>query len=249
LTPASVRVTVSDVGLTRFIKRPCVKYFDLRWTTGPYSGVPLRTPDPYSEWFLSRGNEPNSADKKLLAAAREAWPRALAHARWRLSGKYFGPDETAFTVDVWQKVLQSVARALERRTSQSFPVADLPSYLIGAFHHRFNRALKKEQKRAETIEFVSSIEELEGVPTTATAMPAVELERAITIAEIVGRMDKWTRQVWWARKFGYSWKDIAKHLGHTEAQVQMKFRYGLKKTRERLFGSSGRNTNPGSRDD
>jgi DNA-directed RNA polymerase specialized sigma24 family protein len=175
-----------------------------------------------------------------------AWPRALAHARWRLNDKYFGPDETAFTADVWQKVLQSVARALERRTPQSPPVADLPSYLIGAFHHRFNRALRREQKRAEIIEFVPSSEELDGIATTATAMPAVELERAITIAEIVGRMDKWTRKVWWARKFGYSWKDIAKHVGQNEAQVQMKFRYGLKKTRERLFGSQERNNDPGS---
>ncbi|HWO27311.1 MAG TPA: hypothetical protein VNO32_00785 [Candidatus Acidoferrum sp.] len=209
----------------------------------------MRTPDPYGEWFESRDDEDNFVNQRVLAAAREAWPRALAHARWRLDNRHFGPDEIAFTAEVWQEVLQSVARALERKTSQSAPVADLPSYLIGAFHHRFNRALKREQKRAETIEYVPSIEELEGLPTTATALPPVQLERALTIAEIVAHMDKWTSRVWRARKFGYSWREIAKSLGQNEAQVQMKFRYGLKKTRERLLGPQGLNKKPSSEGD
>jgi DNA-directed RNA polymerase specialized sigma24 family protein len=206
----------------------------------------MRIPDPYGEWFVSQSLGLSSVEEKLVLAAREAWPRALAHARWRFRETNFGPDEAAFTAEVWRKVLQSVARALERRTSQSPPISDLPSYLIGAFHHRLHRALRTEQKRAATIEFVPSIEDLEGLPTTATALPAVQLEREITIAEIVRQMDAWTRKVWWARKFGYSWKEIAKYLGHSEAQVQMKFRYGLKRTRERLFRTGDRDKNPPS---
>jgi hypothetical protein len=31
---------------------------------------------------------------------------------------------------------------------------DLEAYLFGAFHHRFNRALKKERRRQETIELL-----------------------------------------------------------------------------------------------
>ena len=35
-------------------------------------------------------------------------------------------------------------------------IVDLEAYLFGVFHHRFNRALKKERRRQETIELVPS---------------------------------------------------------------------------------------------
>jgi hypothetical protein len=44
-------------------------------------------------------------------------------------------------------------------------------------------------------------------------------------------MDPWTRKVWQARQYGYTWKEIAGWLGMTEQQAKMKFQYGLEKTR------------------
>jgi hypothetical protein len=40
-----------------------------------------------------------------------------------------------------------------------------------------------------------------------------ELERAIAIREIADRMDGWTRKVWQARQFGYTWKEISLWFG------------------------------------
>jgi DNA-directed RNA polymerase specialized sigma24 family protein len=54
------------------------------------------------------------------------------------------------------------------------------------------------------------------------------------VKEIAAQMDEWTRQVWEARQVGYSWKEIADHLGQNEQSTKMKFRYGLEKTRRRL---------------
>jgi hypothetical protein len=56
-------------------------------------------------------------------------------------------------------------------------------------------------------------------------------DTTITIRQITSRMDGWTKKVWQAREYGYSWKEIARWLGVTEQQAKMKFHYGLEKTR------------------
>ena len=201
----------------------------------------MQKPDPYGEWAIpgpEKGKDTGSspAQEALLAAAREAWPHVLAHARRTLAGQ--GPDSenTALAAEVWEGVLRSVSRALQRKKDQQ-PIADLNAYLIGAFHHRFNRVLKRERRRLETIELVPSTQDLERMESARDIQWVADLERAITIREIVDRMDEWTRRVWKARQLGYSWKEIAEHLGLNQPQAKMRFRYGLEKTRDRLFGA------------
>jgi len=209
----------------------------------------MQKPDPYGEWALpgpEKGKDTGSspAQEALLAASREAWPHVLAHARRTLAGQ--GPDSenTALAAEVWEGLLRSVSRALHRRRDQQ-PIADLNAYLIGAFHHRFNRVLKRERRRSEIIELVPSTQDLERMDSARDIQWVAELERAITIREIVDQMDDWTRRVWKARQLGYSWKEIAEHLGLNQPQAKMRFRYGLEKTRDRLFGAlQGRKSIP-----
>ena len=52
----------------------------------------MEKPDPYGEWVLfgtkqEPGENPLPVDEDLLAAAREAWPHVLAHARRELGDK------------------------------------------------------------------------------------------------------------------------------------------------------------------
>ena len=61
-----------------------------------------------------------------------------------------------------------------------------------------------------------------------------ELERAITIREITDRMDGWTKKVWQARQYGYSWKEISVWAGLSEQTAKKRFEYGLEKTRQRI---------------
>ena len=110
-------------------------------------------PDPYGEWVLLLGTSqapdgpPLAIDEELLAAARKAWPHVLAHVRGELFDKALGPERTALAADIWDQVLRSVAKTRQRNQDHRPPISDLESYLIGVFHHRFNRFLKKEQKR------------------------------------------------------------------------------------------------------
>src|SRR5207244_12295824 len=58
--------------------------------------------------------------------------------------------------EVWEGVLQSVAKTIQRSNRRDWRIKDTEAYLFGAFHHRFNRALKKERARRETIQYLPS---------------------------------------------------------------------------------------------
>ncbi len=196
----------------------------------------MSKPDPYGDWVLFPASEgesknPSVADNELVLAAREVWPRVLAHAKKELNANSPGSDNASMAAQVWEQMLRSVSRTRQRNTYLRQPIADLQSYLFLAFVHRFNRALLHEQRRQETIELVSSALDLERIESAQDATWVEELERAITIRQITGRMDGWTKKVWQAREYGYSWKEIARWLGVTEQQAKMKFHYGLEKTR------------------
>jgi RNA polymerase sigma factor (sigma-70 family) len=112
----------------------------------------------------------------------------------------------------------------------------MEDYLFGAFHHRFNRALKKERRRLQTVQHLSSNHDLERLRQAHDSKAVRDLEQSIQLKEAVRNMDEWTRKVWAARQYGYSWKEIAIQLSLTEHQVKLRFRYAIGKLRARLCG-------------
>ena len=112
---------------------------------------PSRCPAPSSgpEWVLSSftSNDPDTRYEldRLVAAARRLWPRIQAHAMREQTHKS-SDDAIATATDVWEDVLQSVAKTLLRLNGRGSTVRDFDAYLFGVFHHRFNRALKKNAK-------------------------------------------------------------------------------------------------------
>jgi len=194
-------------------------------------------PDPYGDWVLFRASEEEgesaaSQDDALICAAREVWPRVLAHAKKELTANGLGSDHFSVAAQVWERMLRSVSRTRQRNTDHHQPIADLQSYLFLAFVHRFNRTLLREQRRVETIELVSSSVDLEELESSRDAGWVEELERAIAIRQIADRMDSWTKKVWRARQYGYSWKEISVWSGISEQTAKKRFQYGLEKTRQ-----------------
>ena len=119
----------------------------------------------------------------------------------------------ALAAEVWESVLQSVSKTLQRRGGKGSGIVDLEAYLFGAFHHRFNRALKKERRRQQTIELVPSGRDLEQLPGARDLKSARDLEHSIQVKEVIQNMDDWTRRAWAAKVYGYTWKEIAEHMG------------------------------------
>src|SRR6266478_171213 len=130
----------------------------------------MPAPEPGPEWVLSGVNarSDSATDSELLKAARSAWPKALAHVRQLQSQNPFD-DDGILVAEVWESVLQSVSRTLDRMNGGRGEIGDLEAYLLGSFYHRLRRALKKEQRREEMIQLVSSVQELEVLGTASHA--------------------------------------------------------------------------------
>ena len=195
-------------------------------------------PDLNPDWVLSNSSAENKAqplqnDAELKAVASRLWPRVQAHARRELANRN-SDDGVVLAAEVWEGVLQSVSKTLQRRNGKGPAIVDLEAYLFGVFHHRFNRALKKERRRLETIELVPSTRDLEQLPGARDSKSSSDLEHSIQVKEIVQNMDDWTRRVWTAKQYGYSWREIAEHVGLGEQAAKARFHNALRKLAARL---------------
>jgi len=189
------------------------------------------------EWVLSRfiSSIASRQDEisELVVVARRLWPRiqALAH---REQQEKTSDEARALATEVWEGVLESVAKTIQRSNRKNWRIKNTEAYLVGAFHHRFNRALRKERRRREIILYLPASPDLERLRQAHDSKAARDLEQSIQVNEAVRRMDDWTRKVWVARQYGYSWKEIAVHLGLTEPQAKLRFRYAIGRLRARL---------------
>jgi DNA-directed RNA polymerase specialized sigma24 family protein len=196
----------------------------------------MPAPEPGPEWVLSGANphSDSATESELLKAARSAWPKALAHVRQVQSQTPFDEDGI-LVAEVWESVLQSVSGTLDRINGNRGEIGDLEAYLLGSFYHRLRRALKKEQRREEMIHLVSSAQELEVLGKTSQA-DQHDIEDTLHAQELLDRMDEWSRKVWVAREYGYTWKHIGRVLGIPGDSVMLRFRRRMKILRGRLSG-------------
>jgi len=202
----------------------------------------MEKPDPYGEWVLQRvqqetGGNKVSIPQEVLIAARTTWPRIVIHATREFERQGSTPEAVALAADICEAVLRSVAKAFQRRGEYASSIEDLESYLLTAFRHRFRRFLKTEHERREVFQPFSGPLSLDLLEAAQDTQWVSELERKIAVRQITDRMDGWTKKVWQARQYGYSWKEISTWLGITEHQAKMKFQYGLEKTRAGLLRS------------
>lgn len=110
----------------------------------------MSKPVPYSEWFLFPASEgesknPPPNDDELILAAREVWPRVIAHAKKELRANGLTADSDSMAAQVWERMLRSVSRTRQRNSDRPQAIADLQSCLFLAFVHRFNRGHSKNR--------------------------------------------------------------------------------------------------------
>jgi RNA polymerase sigma factor (sigma-70 family) len=188
------------------------------------------------EWVLSSFISPihdrQDEIRELIVVARTLWPRIQVHAH-REQPEKNSDEALSFAMEVWEGVLQSVAKTIQRPNRGNWRIKDKEAYIFGAFRHRFNRALRKERRRRELIQHLPS-NDLEHVRQAHDSQAVRDLEQSIQINEAVRKMDTWTRKVWAARQYGYSWREISTHLGLTESQAKLRFRYAINRLRGRL---------------
>ena len=192
----------------------------------------MSNPESDPEWILSKGRQSKN-DDELKAAASRLWPRVQAHVRHKLANKDPN-DNMALATEVWEAVLQSVSKTLQRHREARSRIADLDAYLFGIFLHRLNRALRRERRRQETVEVLPSTRELEQLPAAHDWKSARDLERSLEVQELIENMDRWTREVFTARINGHAWREIAELYGMNENQAKLRFGRALRKLAARL---------------
>ena len=142
------------------------------------------------EWVLSSFISPlaGSQDEisELVVVARRLWPRIQAHAH-REQPEKSSDEALALATEVWEGVLQSVAKTIQRSNRRNWRIKNTEAYLFGAFHHRFNRALRKERARREAIQYLPS-SDLERLRQAHDSKTVRDLEETIqVIGELLRR--------------------------------------------------------------
>jgi len=192
----------------------------------------VETPNLGPEWVIAGADDDarkrSKSHERLLDAARIAWPHALSYAR-----SADVADWECLATEVWEELLRSVLRTM-RRLGHLHHVTDLEAYLIGAFRHRFHRELIRERHYRKNVLLPESVETLESLGRIQDWKSVERLERDLQVQQTLKMLDPWTRRVWSYIKYGYSIKEIARHLDLTEFQVEFRYRRSLARLREYL---------------
>jgi DNA-directed RNA polymerase specialized sigma24 family protein len=179
-------------------------------------------------WFWQSGAPGKAVETDLLDAARRTWTRMLSYAQ------RFQQDPST-SADLLEEILLALSRARRTRRGLCNPIKNLDSYLYVAFVRRLNRLVSREPK----IQFVGSLQDLDsfsGIQTRATP-PAVEDD--VLVRELLQYTNQRTRQMFFLRASGYSWKEVARILRTSANSAQVLFNNGMGKARTRVMKLKG----------
>jgi DNA-directed RNA polymerase specialized sigma24 family protein len=165
-----------------------------------------------------------SISQPVLDAAEEIVLRAIEHAEQLLI-------DPAIAATLLEEAAATVSRVLQsRRALHADRVRDLSSYLFRAFIRRVNRA--KKQQLVEEAGLVSRLME---VPHSID--PKVDFELKILIDELLTRCDPKTRDMFYRRIQGFSWKEVGASYGTSAHAAESSFGQAIRRLAKRLgFG-------------
>ena len=156
----------------------------------------------------------------VLVAAEEIGRRAMEHAEQLL----FDP---AIAATLLEEAAASVSRALlSKRHSRQAGVRDLPSYLFRAFIRRINRAKKRQLIQEAAI--------LAHLAESPNSTDPNDLDLKILVDELLTRSDPVTREMFYRRIQGFSWKEISFSYGISEHAAESRFGQAIHKLAKKL---------------
>ncbi len=156
----------------------------------------------------------------VLVAAEEIGRRAMEHVEQLL----FDP---AIAATLLEKAAVSVSRALlSKRHSRQAGVRDLPSYLFRAFIRRINRAKKRQLIQEAAI--------LAHLAESPNSTDPNDLDLKILVDELLTRSDPVTREMFYRRIQGFSWKEIGSSYGISDHAAESRFSQAIRKLAQRL---------------
>jgi DNA-directed RNA polymerase specialized sigma24 family protein len=191
--------------------------------------------DQVARWIvgLSPEDDGDELTRKFLASSSLAWPRVLAHVRHELAGRGLNSDEVkSLALEIWEETLRSVWRTCRERPGWSRRIENLENYLIGAFHHRFNRHVKRRKRQDSLLEFrpAAELAQLKDAANVDNDFGA-RMDRGIQLEQAYAAMNPNMRRAVIASVYGFSWAEIAKRFETGEQNLIMRVQYALRKVR------------------
>jgi hypothetical protein len=190
------------------------------------------------EWILEEmyTNAAESERILLRECSRRLWPGLKAFARRAMTAEISREEKDNFSAEIWQEVLVLTAKSLNESRR---PILSLEAYLSASFRYRFLRKAKQEKKLRDRIQFLPP-DELVGLENSLTPRSRTTIEDKLLVEQIIHQMDDWTLAVWNLLLFEMSWKEVGKAINMEPEQAKQKFRYELKKIRDRMQGKTSR---------
>jgi hypothetical protein len=190
------------------------------------------------EWILEEmyTNAAESERIFLRECARRLWPGLKVFARRAMTAEVSKEEKDNFSAEIWQEVLVLTAKTL---SESKRPILSLEAYLSSSFRYRFLRQARQEKKLRERIQFLPP-EELAELEDTRIHHARITIDDRLQVEQIIQYMDEWTLTVWNLLLYEMSWKEVGKAINMGPEQAKQKFRYELKKIRDRMQGKTAR---------
>ncbi|MCI0621606.1 MAG: hypothetical protein L0387_08045 [Acidobacteria bacterium] len=160
-------------------------------------------------------------DPAVLAAADEIGPRALQYGERLLR-------DTALATTLLEEAAATVSRAIKLRgDGGAGGVRNLQAYVFRAFVRRVNKARRRDLLLLNH----------GGSNPRGHHNPLVlgdEIELRVLVGEFLARCDAVTRDMFYRRMQGFSWKEIAHVHGISAHAAESKFSQALQRVRKKL---------------
>ena len=153
----------------------------------------------------------------VLDAAGRIGPRAIAFAEEHLT-------DPAVAANLLEECASTVSRVLQAKRQRNEPtIHDLEAYLFRAFIRRIN----KVRRRAPVTDNPGKFGETE-------LSVSENFELRVLADEFLRQCDPVTRDMYYRRAQGFSWKEIAKVYGISAHAAESRFSQALQRVRKKL---------------
>lgn len=160
-------------------------------------------------------------DPAVLAAAEEIGPRAVQYAERLLR-------DPALAANLLEESAATVSRAIKLKgDAGAVRVRNLQAYIFQAFVRRVNKARRKDLLLSNHSPSNTGVH---GNPVDL----GEDIELKVFVGEFLAKCDSVTRDMFFRRMQGFSWKEIARAHGISTHAAESKFSQALRRTRKKL---------------
>ena len=156
---------------------------------------------------------------EVMAVATEISGKALHLAEKAVA-------DPALALSLFEESAVAVSRVLAQNRNGNHKIRDLRAYLFRAFIRRVTRERRREILLREHLPMKSS--------DSIGSNVAGKLELEILVNEILTRSDVVTRDMFYRRSEGYSWKEIGGAYGISAHSAESRFSHALNKLGKHL---------------